>query len=464
MRARGHRDKYAKVSRTARRWQSFHKSLIRMKILVVGSGAREHALCWRLARDPGVRVTCAPGNAGIARTIDVVPVDPGDPGAILALAESLEADLTVVGPEAPLAAGVVDRFVAAGRPIFGPTSAAAALETSKAFAKDFMKRHGVPTARFVTCETAAEALDVLDRGSLGSSVVVKADGLAAGKGVVVAPDRAAAQAAIRSAMVDRAFGDAGSRVVLEECLSGPEASFFVVAKGERYVPLVTAQDHKRIFDGDQGPNTGGMGACAPNPLVTPELQRQIEREIVGPVLSGMAAEGRPFTGFLYTGLMLTADGPKVIEFNVRFGDPEAQVVLPLISQPLAPLLMAAAANDAGFGSRPESPGKNEGGASACAVGVVLAAHGYPGQVRQGDAIGGLEHLEHEYPDVLAFYAGVKARGNELVTAGGRVMTLVARDATFERAIARVYDAVSRVRFEGMQFRTDIGRRAVAGQP
>lgn len=403
----------------------------------------------------------------MARTIDVLPADLTNPETVLRLAESLQADLTVIGPEAPLAAGIVDRFMAVGRPIFGPTAAAASLETSKAFAKEFMQRHGVPTARFAACETAADALDVLDRGSLGTAVVVKADGLAAGKGVVVAPDRATAEAAIRAAMVDRAFGTAGSRVVLEECLTGPEVSFFVVASGEGFVSLVTAQDHKRIFDGDRGPNTGGMGALAPSPLVTPELQWRIEREIVGPVLSGMAAEGRPFTGFLYTGLMLTADGPKVIEFNVRFGDPEAQVVLPLIDQPLAPLLMAAAAGGNGDARFPPARDIGAGtGAAApeCAVGVVLAAQGYPGEVRQGDTIAGLEHLEHEYPDVLAFYAGVKAQGNALVTAGGRVMTLVASDASLERAISRVYDAVSRVRFEGMQFRTDIGKGAVVGQP
>jgi phosphoribosylamine--glycine ligase len=422
-------------------------------------------MCWRLAQDSEVRVTSAPGNAGIARTIDVAPVNTADPDAVLTLAEALHADLTVIGPEAPLASGVVDRFMAAGRPIFGPTSAASALETSKAFAKDFMQRHGVPTARFVTCHTLAEALAVLDRGELGPAVVVKADGLAAGKGVVVAPDRATAEAAVRSAMVDRAFGDAGSCVVLEECLAGPEVSFFVVANGERFVPLITAQDHKRIFDDDKGPNTGGMGAFAPSPLVDAALQRRIEHEIVGPALAGMAAEGRPFAGFLYAGLMLTADGPKVIEFNVRFGDPEAQVVLPLIDQPLAPLLMAAAGeNDGGFNGRAESLAKIEPGAFRCAVGVVLAAHGYPGEVRQGDRIAGLDHLEHEYPDVLAFYAGVEGQGNDLVTAGGRVMTLVARDATFERAIVRVYDAASRVRFDGMQYRTDIGRKAVVGQP
>ncbi len=435
-----------------------------MKILVVGSGAREHALGWSLARDPGVHVTCAPGNAGTARTLDVAPLDAADADAALVLAGSLGADLTVIGPEAPLAAGVVDRFRAAGRPIVGPTKAAAALETSKAFAKDFMKRHGVPTARFVTCHSAADAFDALDRGELGRAVVVKADGLAAGKGVVVASDRRTAEAAVRAAMVDRTFGDAGASVVLEECLTGPEVSFFVLANGERYAPLITAQDHKRVFDGDEGPNTGGMGAFAPSPLVDAGLQARIERDIIQPVLAGMVAEGHPFSGFLYAGLMLTADGPQVIEFNVRLGDPEAQVVLPLIGQPLTPLLMAAAGMSDAASVFADSR-RPTGGTRAfeCAVGVVLAAHGYPGSVRTGDRIGGLEHLEHEYPDVLAFYGGVKAAGSELLTAGGRVLTLVARGSTCARAIERAYDAASRVSFDGMQYRTDIGKKAIAGQ-
>ncbi|MGE0463203.1 MAG: phosphoribosylamine--glycine ligase [Vicinamibacterales bacterium] len=441
-----------------------------MRILVLGSGAREHALCWRLALDPDVTsVTCAPGNAGMSRTVELAAVNPVDPDAVLDLATSLNTDLTIVGPEAPLAAGIADRFQAAGRRIFGPSAAAAQLETSKAFAKDFMARHGVPTARYKVCGSAGDALKVLQGGELGDRVVVKADGLAAGKGVVVARDRAEAEAAVRTAMVDRAFGEAGSRLVLEECLTGPEVSFFVAADGERFVTIGTAQDHKRIFDDDRGPNTGGMGAFAPSPLVGSDLQGTIERDIVQPVLGGMASEGTPFRGFLYCGLMLTADGPKVIEFNVRFGDPEAQVVLPLVDGPLAPTLMAAAegrlqrAGSRGPGAGPD--GAAVAGAplvatGACAVGVVLAAKGYPGEVETGRPIEGLEHLAHEYPDVLPFFAGVKASGHALVTAGGRVMTLVARGSSYEASIARVYEAVSRVRFEGMQFRRDIGRKAL----
>jgi phosphoribosylamine--glycine ligase len=349
-----------------------------MRLLVLGSGAREHALCWRLALDKDVaQVTCAPGNAGIARTVEVENVQSNDPTAVLALAKRLGADLTVVGPEAPLAAGVADLFAASGRALFGPTRAAARLETSKAFAKDFMARQAVPTARYQTCHSADAALEVVRRGELGEGVVVKADGLAAGKGVVVAPDAAAAEAAIRAAMLDRAFGDAGARVVLEERLAGPEVSYFVVADGHRYQPLVAAQDHKRIFDEDQGPNTGGMGAFAPSPLVDEALESRIRREIVEPVLGGMVNEGMPFRGFLYFGLMLTGTGPKVIEFNVRFGDPEAQVVLPLIDRPLASLLLAAAEGRmAGVGARESEVGIQ--GSRECAVGVVLAAKGYPG--------------------------------------------------------------------------------------
>ena len=431
-----------------------------MKILVLGSGAREHALASRLAAEPGVStVLCAPGNPGLARTHLTAEVDPLDPEAVLRLVAGQRIDLTVVGAEAPLSRGIVDRFLAEGRPIFGPTRAAAPLESSKAFAKDFMRRHGVPTARYRVCGSSAEAVAAIRAGEFGDALVVKADGLAAGKGVVVAPDRATAEAAVRAAMDDKSFGDAGSRVVLEELLTGPEVSFFVVADGAAYVPLLSAQDHKRIFDGDLGPNTGGMGAFAPSPLMTPELQARVEREIVRPVLGGMVAEGVPFRGFLYCGLMLTPDGPKVIEFNVRFGDPEAQVVLPLLDGPLSALLWEAAQgrlSALGSGLWPKAQGPKP---EAC-VGVVLAAHGYPGDVRTGDEIHGLDVLARECPDVQAYFAGVAARDGRLVTAGGRVMTIAARAESYERAIAAAYGAASRVHFDGMQFRRDIGKKAL----
>jgi phosphoribosylamine---glycine ligase len=424
-----------------------------MNVLVVGSGAREHALCWALARDPAVTdLVCAPGNAGLARHVRTAAVDVASPAAILALAESERADLTVVGPEVPLGHGVVDLFEAARRPIFGPRRAAARLEISKAFAKAFMARHGVPTARYHVSTDANDALDVIRRGDLGDRVVVKADGLAAGKGVVVAESAADAEAAVRAAMIDRAFGDAGSSVVLEERLEGPEVSFFVIADGERFAPLVAAQDHKRIFDDDRGPNTGGMGAFAPSPLVDAEMAQRIQRDIVEPVLRGLAAEGSPYRGVLYCGLMLTASGPKVIEFNVRFGDPEAQVVLPTIAEPLSRVLMAAAT-----GALPEAPLRLS---AEPHVGVVLAADGYPGDLRTGDRIHGLDRVAAECPDVLTFFAGVKASDGHLVTSGGRVMTLVGRGPTFAAAIAKAYDAASRVSFDGMQLRRDIGRKAL----
>jgi phosphoribosylamine--glycine ligase len=417
-----------------------------MRILVLGSGAREHALAWKLSHEPAVtHVMCAPGNPGIGRQVATVPVDILDTAAVIRLVDQERIDLTVVGPEAPLGNGLADRFEAEGRPVFGPTRAAAQLETSKAFAKDFMQRHRVPTAKYRVCTSAGEALSAIRAGEFGDALVVKADGLAAGKGVVVAPDRATAEAAVNAAMIDKSFGDAGSRVVLEELLTGPEVSFFVVANGEEYVPLLSAQDHKRIFDNDEGPNTGGMGAFSPSPLMTPPLQQQIEATIVQPVLKGMASEGNPFRGFLYCGLMLTPDGPKVIEFNVRFGDPEAQVVLPLLG-PLAPLLS---------GSRLPVPGSG-----LVAVGVVLAAHGYPGEVRTGDPISGLDDVARDCPDVQIFFAGVKQKGSDLVTSGGRVLTVMATAASYDLAIARAYEAASKIRFDGMQYRRDIGQKAL----
>jgi phosphoribosylamine--glycine ligase len=427
-----------------------------MRILVVGSGAREHALCRKLAREPGVDgVICAPGNAGIAREFRTVVVDPADPEAVLALAEAEPVDLTVVGPEAPLARGIADVFSARGRPIFGPRRLPAQLETSKAFAKDFMRRHRIPTARYEVCSDISEAIAVVRRGDLGPAPVVKADGLAAGKGVIVAETSDEAEAAILAAMHDRSFGDAGSRVVLEERLSGPEVSFFVLADGEHAVPLVVAQDHKRIFDDDCGPNTGGMGAFAPSPLVDAATENRILTSIVGPVLQGLIAEGMPYRGVLYCGLMLTGDGPKVIEFNVRFGDPEAQVVLPMIAEPLTPILWAAATGvmrSSRVKLRPEAH-----------VGVVLASVGYPGDVRTGDRIEGLERVAADFPDVQVFLAGVKSDGPELVTAGGRVLTVVARETTFAGAIERAYQAVELIHFDGMQYRRDIGRKALPGR-
>lgn len=407
----------------------------------------------RLSADPGVTVMAAPGNPGIAQLVPVFPVDLRNPQAMLALAEREQIDLTVVGPEVPLGAGVADAFATAGRLLLGPTAAAAQLETSKAFAKAFMARHSVPTARFHTANTADEALGVVRSGAFGFPVVLKADGLAAGKGVVIAPDLASAEEAIVAAMTDGRFGSAGDRLVIEECLVGPEVSFFVLSDGVRALPIGTAQDHKRIFDNDEGPNTGGMGAFAPSPLVDATLHARVMQEIVDPVIAGMAAEGHPFRGFLYVGLMLTTDGPRVIEFNVRLGDPEAQVLLPRIAQPLAALLAAGARGDLSH---------TECALSADAlVGVVVASRGYPDSAESGQPIHGIAAAEAAGARVI--HAGTALRDGTLVTAGGRVLTVVASGPTFAGAIDRAYAGVRAIHFDGMQFRSDIGRKALDAQ-
>ena len=424
-----------------------------MKILIVGSGAREHAMSWKLAGERGVsEVLCAPGNPGIAAHARRVPGEAGSPAALLAMAVREAVDLTVVGPELPLSLGIVDLFVAEGHPIVGPSQAAAALESSKSFAKSFMERHRIPTARFRVCDSADAAYAVIASGEFGYPVVLKADGLAAGKGVVIAGDRASAEDAVRMTMVDRRFGAAGERLVLEEFLVGEEASYFVLADGTACVPLSSAQDHKRIFDGDRGANTGGMGAFAPSPRMTPEVERRVLEEIVRPVLAGMEREGHPFRGFLYVGLMLTSSGPKVVEFNVRFGDPEAQVVLPRLDEDLSWLLGSAAT-----GVLPSRPARFR---DEPHVGVVLAAAGYPESTQTGTVITGIEEASR-VPGALVFHAATSRHDGQLVTAGGRVLTVVGRGGGFREAIDVAYRAASHIRFEGMQFRTDIGRKALA---
>ena len=396
-------------------------------------------------------VIIAPGNPGCAQVGRTTTADLSSPEALLTLAGRERVDLTVVGPEAPLDRGVSDVFRQAGRPIVGPTRAGAALECSKAFAKAFMHTHGVPTARFAVCDNLADALEAVAGSRFGFPVVVKADGLAAGKGVVIAADRAEAERAVRAAMVDHQFGAAGSRLVVEECLNGPEVSFFVLADGETAIPFGTAQDHKRLGDGDLGPNTGGMGAFATSPLASATLEAEVMSGVVQPVLAGMRAEGSPYRGFLYVSLMLTASGPKVIEFNVRFGDPEAQVVLPLVEGSLAELLMVSATG--------QLAGRRALFSADRAVGVVLASRGYPATSESGRVITGLDRAQ-AMAGVVVFQAATQLTDAGLVTAGGRVLTVVGRGPSFETAMSRAYAGVDAIHFDGMQFRTDIGQKAL----
>lgn len=420
-----------------------------MRVLVIGSGAREHALAWKLASGPGVeRVFCAPGNPGTAHVAANVTVSPTAVADLLTLARQEAVDLTVVGPEAPLALGISDLFHAEGLPLLGPSRAAARLETSKAFAKEFMARHRVPTARYRVCESPGAARWAIDE--LGLPIVIKADGLAAGKGVVVAHDRATAERAISAAMVERQFGESGDRLVVEECLVGPEASFFVLTDGERAIPIGTAQDHKRAFDNDQGPNTGGMGACAPSPLVTAPIAARVMADIVEPTLAGMRQEGYPYRGFLYVGLMLTSAGPKVVEFNVRFGDPEAQVVLPMLEDHCLDLLVEAARGWLPRRVCRLSPEPH--------VGVVLASGGYPGPFEKGKQISGLEAAAR-MPGVHVFHGGTALRDGVVVTDGGRVVTVVGHGHDVDSAIDRAYAGVQCIAFDGMHLRRDIGRTA-----
>jgi phosphoribosylamine---glycine ligase len=426
-----------------------------MKILLVGGGGREHALAWALARTTGVtRVAVAPGNAGTAREPGVLNVDLADrdQDGLLSYATSMGADLTVVGPEAPLAAGLTDRLRAAGLAVFGPSQAAARLEASKGWSRDFMARHGVSHPRYTVVTTVAEAGRAID--ALGGACVVKADGLAAGKGVAVCDTAEAAREAAQAMLVRSIFGAAGARVVVEERLSGPELSVMAVTDGSGYVLLPPAQDHKRLLAGDQGPNTGGMGAYAPAPIGTAALMDDVAQRIVAPVLAGMAAEGVPFSGCLYCGLMLTERGPVVIEFNARFGDPETQVQLPLLTGDLAELLHAAATG--GLAGRAEvAPARGH----ACCV--VLAAPGYPGQVTTGLAVAGLDRAAAQ-PGVTVFHAGTRAQGDDVVTSGGRALNVVCVRDSLTEAVAGAYDAIgpAGVHFEGMQYRTDIAHRAL----
>jgi len=423
-----------------------------VRILILGGGGRESALAWAIRRSPLVTaLVAAPGNPGIARHARCVPIRLDDHEAILALVARERIDLTVVGPEAPLVAGIADRLAAAGHAVFGPSAAAARIEGSKAFAKDLMARHRVPTARFATFTDAAAA-----RGyarELGAPCVVKTDGLAAGKGAIVCATVEEADAAIAACMERAEFGDAGRTVVIEEFMRGEEASFFAIASGTDVLPLTAAQDHKTVFDGDRGPNTGGMGAFSPVASFDIATEQRVMDAIVKPVVAALAAEGAPYHGVLYVGLMLTSEGPKVVEFNCRFGDPECQVLLVRLAEDLVPVLHAVARH------APLPPRvKWSDDAAVC---VNLASGGYPGRYATGLPISGIE--EAERTGALVFHAGTADTDGRLVTAGGRVLSVTGAGATLPDALRRVYAAIAAIRFEGMHYRRDIGTRPAASR-
>ncbi len=423
-----------------------------MKLLVIGSGGREHAIAWRLAQSPRVqKVFVAPGNGGTAREagLENVAISAIDKLAEFAHAENIH--FTVVGPEAPLAEGIVDLFRSSGLRIFGPTQACARLESSKQFAKEFMIRHGIPTAEFSSFDTASAAHAYID--AHGTPIVVKADGLAAGKGVIVATSADEAHRAVERILVERTLGAAGSRVVIEGFLEGEEASFIVLADGEHVLPLATSQDHKRLKDGDLGPNTGGMGAYSPAPVVTPELHARVVREIIQPVLAGMAAEGQRYTGFLYAGLMIDGAGnPRVLEFNCRLGDPETQPILLRLKSDLFELIESAMD---GRLARVKAEWDRR-----AALGVVLAAAGYPDAPKKGDAVTGLPATGEDF---RVFHSGTALKDGAIVTSGGRVLCATALGDSIKVAQRRAYEVVEAIRFDGMQYRRDIGHRAVAAR-
>jgi phosphoribosylamine--glycine ligase len=422
-----------------------------MKILVVGGGGREHALCWAIAASPlCTRLYCAPGNAGIAAEAECVGIAAEDVDGLVAFARREGIDFVVVGPEQPLVAGLVDRLAEAGIKAFGPSAAAAALEGSKGYMKDFCARHGIPTARYARF-TDAEAARAHVRAQ-GAPIVVKTDGLAAGKGVVVAMTVDEALAAIDAAMVAGQFGSAGAELVIEDFLAGEEASFFALCDGTHALPLAAAQDHKRVGDGDTGPNTGGMGAYSPAPVVDAAMTERIMAEIVRPTLAGMRAEGRPFVGVLFAGVMIGPDGPRLIEFNVRFGDPECQALMPRLMSDLLPALIAAADGQlANFHLRWRD---------VAALAVVMAAKGYPGAYAKFTPIAGLEAAASQ-PDVLVFQAGTARRDGGIVATGGRVLAVVATAPGIAAAQARAYAAIDRIDWPGGFCRRDIGWRAIA---
>jgi len=418
-----------------------------MKVLIIGQGGREHALAWKIKQSPKLKkLYCAPGNGGTAGISENIPIKADDLKGLRDFCKKKKIDLTVVGPEAPLEAGIVDLFQKEGLKIFGPTRSAAQLEASKIFTKELCKEENIPTAYYETFDNAEKAKDFVKLK--GAPIVVKADGLAAGKGVIVAKTKGEAIRAIDKILVEKAFGASGDRIMLEDCLEGEEASIIVISDGENMVPLASSQDHKRIFDGDKGPNTGGMGAYSPAPVVTDEIFKGTISKIINPAIEGMKKRGTTVSGVLYAGIMITNDGPKLLEFNVRFGDPETQAILPRLDSDFLELLEAAA-----DGSIKEHTLKwNK---KSC-VSVVMASGGYPGQYVKGKAIFGIEKAE-SMKDVLVFHSGTKS---PLVTDGGRVLNVVAFGENIEKAIEKAYKACAVIKFEGAHYRRDIGFRAI----
>jgi phosphoribosylamine--glycine ligase len=421
-----------------------------MKVLVLGSGGREHAIVWKLRQSPRIKkLYCSPGNGGIAADAECVAADVKNVDSLIELATRISPDLTVVGPELPLTLGVVDEFQKRGWPVFGPTRAAAQLESSKSFAKEFMQRHRIPTAKYSVVtrkEEIAEALKLFH-----TPIVVKADGLAAGKGVLIAKSKEEAQRAAQEMLSGKMVGEAGARVVFEECLQGEELSFLVMSDGERVVPLVATQDHKRAFDNDQGPNTGGMGAYSTNQMVDTKMSEWLVTHIARPVIAGMRAEGAEYKGILYCGIMMTAKGPMVLEFNCRFGDPETQ---PIMMRLESDLLEAMESSIAGRTSDGDFRWSQDP-----AVCVVMASGGYPGAFEAGKPIFGIEDAERIY-GVKVFHAGTNRRDNTYYTSGGRVLGVTARGSDLPEAVERAYDAVMKIRFEGMHYRKDIAARGL----
>ena len=419
-----------------------------MKILVIGSGGREHALCWKLAQHPDAKVYVAPGNTGMCDEAVLVNIKVDDIDMLVDYAKAEEIDLTVVGPELPLTLGIVDAFREAGLACFGPSKAAARLEGSKAFSKELMKKYNIPTAAFDTFTDVEKAKAFVDE--IGIPCVVKADGLAAGKGVIICMTREEADAAIEDMLSGHAFGDASAQIVIEEFMEGPEVSVLSFADGKHVLPMVSAQDHKRIYDGDKGPNTGGMGAYSPAPVYTEEMAELVNRTIIEPTIKAMEAEGAPFTGILYTGLMLTDKGPRVLEYNARFGDPETQPIMMRMKSDIVPLFQACI-----DGTLDQMELEWYDYAAVC---VIMASGGYPASSEKGVVIHGLEKVKKD--EAVVFHSGTTMNGGEVVTNGGRVLGVTAMDSTIKGAIDKAYQAVDKITFDNMQFRRDIGARAL----